>query len=167
MQNEDTRTAMTFAGLTAYETWMHYCNMGGFTDYFEFDAYLHGVYGLEPEDADLVSQAVNELIDDVTTSDEALLCRAPYSWTEGDEDTDPAAGASGDAAWDRPFRISVDDLARPHSPETFGSLFLAGLDVSAFRGRAGVPLAPGSPAELLGEILDSGIIGRIAARDRK
>jgi hypothetical protein len=158
MQNEDTRTAMTFAGLTAYETWMHYCNMGGFTDYFAFDAYLHGVCGLEPEDADLVSQAVNELIDDVTPSDEALLCRAPYSWTEDDENG---------CTVDRPFRIPVDDLARPHSLETFGSLFLAGLDVSTLRGRAGVPLPPGSPAELLGEILDSGIIGRIVERDRK
>ena len=51
MQNDDTLTAMEFAGLSTYETWMHYCNMGGWTDYFEFDAYLYGVYTLDDDDA--------------------------------------------------------------------------------------------------------------------
>ncbi|WP_434994825.1 hypothetical protein [Arthrobacter sp. Ld5] len=81
MQHEDTLMAMEFVGLSVYETWMHYCNMGGASDYFEFDAYLHGVLGLDVEDADLVSQAVNELIDDVLPAEESGANRAPYSWT--------------------------------------------------------------------------------------
>lgn len=173
MQHEETRTAMTFAGLTAYETWMHYCNMGGSTDYVEFDAYLHGVYDVGPEDADLVSQAVNELIDDAYPVDETL-CRAPYSWagSPGGAPAD-AWGHSSDAAdcgdpdVYLPDLVPVDDLVGPHSLRTFGSRFLAGLDVSALLGRAGVPLPPGAPVELLGEILDSGIIGRIVATGRK
>ncbi|WP_247827260.1 hypothetical protein [Arthrobacter antioxidans] len=81
MQHDDTLMAMEFAGLSVYETWMHYCNVGGGIDYFEFDAYLHGVLGLDAEDADVVSQAVNELIDDVLPAEESRGKRAPYSWT--------------------------------------------------------------------------------------
>lgn len=196
MQNDDTLTAMEFAGLSTYETWMHYCNMGGWTDYFEFDAYLYGVYTLDNDDADLVSQAVNELIDDACPADEAALCRAPYSWTAVTdrtvadvvlhdamlddglfEDTLPGCilpgvgpGTEGEDAGrldEGPFRVPVDDLVGPHSPDTFGSLFLTGLDVRPLRGRPGVPLPPGAPLELLGEILDSGVIGRIISRERR
>lgn len=170
MQYEDTRAAMEFAGLTVYGTWMHYCNMGGLTDYFDFDAYLHGIHPLESEDADIVSQAVNELIDDACTGDDALLCRAPYSWTRergtfhssafrpsaSYTDDDPDGFDDG-----APIRVPVDDLVKPHPAETFGSRTLTGLDVSALLGRPGVPLPPGAPVELLGEILDSGVLGRI------
>ncbi|MFJ6000728.1 hypothetical protein [Arthrobacter sp. NPDC092385] len=170
MQNEDTLTAMEFAGLSAYETWMHYCNMGGSTDYFEFDAYLHGLYAFDSEDADLVSQAVNELIDDVCPVEEAGLCRAPYSWTVAsspgfvdamDEEDDV------DGFYDAPVRVPVDDLVAPHSVETFGSRFLAGLDLGTLTGRPGIPLPPGATVELLGEVLDSGVIGRIVSGERK
>ncbi|AUZ88874.1 hypothetical protein ACX80U_07595 [Arthrobacter sp. TmT3-37] len=159
MQSDETLTAMEFAGLSSYESWMHYCNMGGFTDYFEFDAYLHGVYALDAGDADLVSQAVNELIDDVTPGEDALLCRAPYSWTPALRHLPGDAAESEDV--DGPIQVPVDDLVGPHSPTTFGSRFLTGLDVSALAGRPGIPLPPGAPLELLGEILDSGVIGRI------
>lgn len=81
MQHDDTLMAMDFVGLSVYETWTHYCNMGGAADYFEFDAYLHGILALDVEDADLVSQAVNELIDDVVPAEESRTGRAPYSWT--------------------------------------------------------------------------------------
>ena len=170
MQNDDTLTAMEFAGLSAYETWMHYCNMGGFTDYFEFDAYLHGLYEFDSEDADLVSQAVNELIDDVCPTEEARLCRAPYSWTVSPssgfvdfaEEEDDVAGFQ-----DAPVRVPVDDLVAPHSVKTFGSRFLSGLDLGTLTGRPGIPLPPGSIVELLGEVLDSGVIGRIVSGERK
>ncbi|WP_104116191.1 hypothetical protein [Arthrobacter sp. B1805] len=170
MQYDETRTAMEFAGLTAYETWMHYCNMGGLTDYFELDAYLCGLYGLDPEDADLVSQAVNELIDDLCTSEDAMFCRAPYSWTEeraGSFGTDHEAG-NGQEGFNgaRPVRIPAEDLVEPHGAGTFGSRFLSELDVRALAGRPGVPLPPGAHAELLGEILDSGIIGRMFSGER-
>ncbi|MBG6225511.1 hypothetical protein IWX63_002083 [Arthrobacter sp. CAN_A2] len=80
MQHKDTLMAMEFAGLSVYGTWMHCCAMGGAVDYFEFDAYLHGILGLDAEDADLVSQAVNELIDDVLPAEESRFNRAPYPW---------------------------------------------------------------------------------------
>lgn len=206
MQNDDTLTAMEFAGLSTYETWMHYCNMGGWTDYFEFDAYLYGVYTLDDDDADLVSQAVNELIDDACPADEAALCRAPYSWnavtdrTVADVVLDDAMfdgglfdgglfddglfddtlldgilpgagpGTEGEGAGrldEGPFRVPVDDLVAPRSLDTFGSLFLTGLDVRPLMGRPGIPLPPGAALELLGEILDSGVIGRIISRERR
>jgi hypothetical protein len=185
MQNDDTLTAMTFAGFSAYETWTHYCSMGGRTGYFEVDAYLHGLHGVAREDADLVSRAVNELIDGACAADEAGLCRAPYSWTPdaGQSSCDVVlddgaidamtGGMTGcmtgdvDQLDDGPIRVEVDDLVGPHSPETFGSLLLTGLDVSSLSGRPGIPLPPGAPLELLREVLDSGIIGRIVSRERK
>ena len=175
MQSHDTRSAMEFAGLSAYETWMHYCNMGGLTDYFEFDAYLAGLYAFDTEDADLVSQAVNELIDDTLPDEEAGLCRAPYSWIAGgDEDLLDVAGFDvaheSDDAWyvdTAPLSLEVDTLVAPHAADTFGSRFLAGLDACAHPGRPGVPLPPGAPAELLADILDSGVIGRTVSGERK
>lgn len=139
MQHDDTLTAIEFAGLSAYETWMYYCTMGGFTDYFEFTAYLHGLYALASDDADLVSEAVNELIGDVCPAEKAGICRAPYLWAcapESDVDVvRPDGGSDGagglDGFDDGPVRVPVDDLAEPHSAVTFGSGFLAGLDVSA------------------------------------
>jgi hypothetical protein len=170
MQNEDTLTAMEFAGLSPYGTWMHYCNMGGSTDYFELTAYLHGLYELDPDDADLVSQAVNELIDDTCPAEDASICRAPYSWT-------PTGGprladvwqdsANSDRSGAGPVQVPVDDLVGPHSIDTFGSCFLAGVNVSALRGRPGVPLPPGAPVELLGDVLDSRVIGRIFSAGRQ
>ncbi|MEG9249498.1 hypothetical protein V6S67_15525 [Arthrobacter sp. Soc17.1.1.1] len=165
MQNDGTLSAMDFAGLSVYETWMHYCAMGGPTDYFGFDAYLHGLAPLDGDDADLVSQAVNELIDDVLPEEEATLCRAPYSWRP----------ASGTALLHLQHEDGVEDalplpmasLAAPHTAATFGSLFLAGLDAGALAGRPGVPLPPGAPMELLGEILDSAVVSRAVSRPRQ
>ncbi|MEC5198651.1 hypothetical protein RCH21_000875 [Arthrobacter sp. PL16] len=180
MQNDDTLTAMTFAGFSAYETWTRYCSMGGCTGYFEVDAYLHGLYGVGREDADLVSRAVNGLIDGACPADEAGFCRAPYSWTSNSEQPSYDAvldGAidvmtgemAGDLDWldDGPILVEVDDLVGPHSPDTFGSMLLTGLDVSSLSGRPGIPLPPGAPLELLREVLDSGIIGRIVSRERQ
>ena len=164
MQNEDTLTAMEFAGLSSYQTWMHYCNAGGCTAYFEFKAYLHGVLDLELQDADLISQAVNELIDDVCPLEEARLCRAPYSWT-----ADVGFGPEGAADEDTPadeLRAIGDELLTPRSIATFGSRFLEGLDRSPMPGCPGIPLPPGTTVELLGEILDSGVIGRIFSGER-
>jgi hypothetical protein len=165
MQNDDTLTAMDFAGLSVYETWMHYCAMGGPSHYFEFDAYLHGLSTLDTEDADLVSQAVNELIDDVLPLEEATLCRAPYSWRPTADTSALLLHAQEDV--DVSSRLPVPDLVAPHTAATFGSRFLAGLDVSALTGRPGIPLPPGAPVELLGEILDSRVVGRAVSRNRQ
>ncbi len=132
MQHDDTLRAMEFAGLSVYETWMHYCNMGGAGDYFEFDAYLHGIVRLDAEDADVVSQAVNELVDDVLPAEQSRVSRAPYSWTRYPE---PAAGRGDD-----------DPVRALTSP--------------------GVPLPPGAPLELLGEILGSSVLNGSVAGGR-
>lgn len=163
MQHEDTLTAMEFAGLSSYETWMHYCNAGGCTAYFEFKAYLHGVLELEPEDADLVSQAVNELIDDACPPEDAFLCRAPYSWTV-EAIFDPTELEDGETPADE-IRAIGDGLLIPRSTATFGSRFLAGLDRTPSPGCPGIPLPPGATVELLGEILDSGVIARIVSSE--
>lgn len=167
MQYDDTRAAMEFAGLTTYETWMHYCNMGALSDYFEFDAYLHGLYDLAPADADLVSQAVNELIDDLCSSEGTLLCRAPYSWTrELLEESACGAVPEHERAGAAPAGTVEGHLVESRAAETFDSHLVAGLDVSPLTGCPGVPSPPGAPAELLGEILDSGVIGRIFSGER-
>ncbi len=163
MQNDDTLTAMDFAGLSVYETWMHYCAMGGPSDYLEFDAYLHGLSPLDGDDADLVSQAVNELIDDVLPREEATLCRAPYSWRPT---ATPLLHLQEDGFGDA-VPLPLGALAAPHTAATFGSLLLAGLDAGALSRRPGTPLPPGAPAELLGDILDSAVVGRAVSRERQ
>ena len=132
MQHDDTLMAMEFAGLSVYETWTHYCNMGGAGDYFEVDAYLHGILRLDTEEADLVSQAVNELVDDLP-AEESRVNRAPYSWTGC---PGPAAGRGDDGP------------------------------VHALIMRPGIPLPPGAPLELLGEILGSSALNPSAAGGR-
>ncbi|MHA7208464.1 hypothetical protein [Arthrobacter sp. MDT1-65] len=178
MQNDDTRTAMAFAGLSGYETWMHYCAAGGPTGYFEFDAYLHGLHTLDGEDADLVSQAVNELIDDVCAAEEAGFCRAPYSWRPPEEACPAVVHATDgfdgfedgfDAGFEDvlPFGPRVEGLAAPHTAATFGSRRLVGFDVGGLSGGPGIPLPPGAPLELLGDVLDSGVVGRALSGNRK
>lgn len=82
MQHEQTLGALTFAGLTVDEVWLHYLNMGGGIGETEVDAYLHGMMALPAGERNCVSQAVNELIDDL--GDDLggncnALYRAPYS----------------------------------------------------------------------------------------
>jgi len=166
MQNEDTLTAMEFAGLSSYETWLHYCNAGGCTAYFEFKAYLYCGLDLEPQDADLVSQAVNELIDDVCAPEELDICRAPYSWAveSGFDPGDlPGEDVPGEENPTCEIRTIGDELLTPRSTATFGSRFLSGLDGTPLPGCPGIPLPPGTTVELLGEIMDSGVIARISS----
>lgn len=66
--------AMRRANISTGELWLHYFSMGGGVDEYEVNAYLHGLIDLPEHERDCISQAVNELFDD--------LCRqrgAPYS----------------------------------------------------------------------------------------
>ncbi|MUK01070.1 hypothetical protein GM708_03445 [Vibrio cholerae] len=66
--------AMRRANIDTGELWLHYFSMGGGVDEYEVNAYLHGLIELPDHERDCISQAVNELFDD--------LCRqqgAPYS----------------------------------------------------------------------------------------
>ncbi len=66
--------AMKRANIDTGELWLHYFSMGGGVDEYEVNAYLHGLIELPDHERDCISQAVNELFDD--------LCRqqgAPYS----------------------------------------------------------------------------------------
>ncbi|KQN95943.1 hypothetical protein ASF21_15480 [Arthrobacter sp. Leaf234] len=66
--------AMRRTNISTGELWLHYFSMGGGVDEYEVIAYLHGLIDLPEHERDCISQAVNELYDD--------LCRqrgAPYS----------------------------------------------------------------------------------------
>ncbi|MHA7238767.1 hypothetical protein [Arthrobacter sp. TMS1-12-1] len=69
-----TLDAMKRANISVGALWEHYFSMGGGVDEYELTAYLHGLFELPDHERDCISQAVNELYDD--------LCRqqgAPYS----------------------------------------------------------------------------------------
>lgn len=73
-QHTLTADAMERANLSIGDLWEHYFSMGGGVDEYEVAAYLHGLIELPAHERDCISQAVNELYDD--------LCRqqgAPYS----------------------------------------------------------------------------------------
>ncbi|WP_459344359.1 hypothetical protein [Arthrobacter sp. MDT3-44] len=69
-----TLDSMQRANITAGELWLYYISMGGSTDEFEINAYLHGMMRLPAIDRDMLSQSVNELYDDICRSP-----RAPFS----------------------------------------------------------------------------------------
>ena len=73
-QHAVTLNALERAGITVGGLWLHYLSMGGDIGEFEVDAYLHGLIRLPAMDRDIISQAVNEMIDDMAHGP-----RAPYS----------------------------------------------------------------------------------------
>ncbi|MHA7282892.1 hypothetical protein [Arthrobacter sp. TMS2-4] len=73
-QHALTCDAMKRANISVDDLWEHYSSMGGGVDEYEVAAYLNGLIDLPEVERDCISQAVNELYDD--------LCRqqgAPYS----------------------------------------------------------------------------------------
>jgi hypothetical protein len=79
MQGLHTHTAMRHADLSILLVWDHFLNMGGSIEQLEVDAYLHGLMALPEDDRDCVTQAVNELLDDLAMLGHEACCRAPYS----------------------------------------------------------------------------------------
>ncbi|KHL04334.1 hypothetical protein [Sinomonas humi] len=69
-----TRQAMDEAGLTIGMVWLRYFSLTGKAGEYEVDAYLNGLLVLPELQRDLVSHAVNELIDEKSGPR-----RAPYS----------------------------------------------------------------------------------------
>lgn len=76
-----TRHAIEQAGLNVNTVWMRYFSFSGEAGEYEIDAYLNGSLSLPVLDADLISHAVNELIDELPP-----LPRAPYSTTRHGEE---------------------------------------------------------------------------------
>jgi hypothetical protein len=66
--------AMHRIGVSIGELWLYYLSMGGNIGEYEIDAYLRGLTHLPALDRDMISQAVNEMIDDICRGP-----RAPYS----------------------------------------------------------------------------------------
>ncbi|MUK03204.1 hypothetical protein GM708_15595 [Vibrio cholerae] len=64
--------AMRQIGIDVQQVWIRYFSIGGNVDEFELDAYLHGLIRLTSLDRNMISHAVNELID------EAPRPAAPY-----------------------------------------------------------------------------------------
>lgn len=76
-QHAKTLDAIERLGLSIGEVWIHHISMGGYIDEYEVNAYLHGLIQLPELDRDMISQAVNELYDDLCRSQ-----RAPYSFPQ-------------------------------------------------------------------------------------
>ncbi|MFJ6002270.1 hypothetical protein [Arthrobacter sp. NPDC092385] len=104
MQGVHTHTAMRHADLSVLLVWDHFLNMGGGIGQFEVDAYLHGLMALPVDDRDCVTQAVNELLDDLAMMGHEACCRAPYSTMDTcghprcDPSTEPCACAGNGRA---------------------------------------------------------------------
>lgn len=63
-QQHSTWLAAHAAELTADDVWLHYFSVGGDLDTFTVDAYIHGAYPLPVGERNMISLALNELIDD-------------------------------------------------------------------------------------------------------
>src|SRR5215217_596473 len=62
------------AELTLEQLWLRYFALGGIAGLVEVEAYLHGLVPLPPVQRDLLAQAVNERLDELTWRH-----RVPYS----------------------------------------------------------------------------------------
>ncbi|WP_434995303.1 hypothetical protein [Arthrobacter sp. Ld5] len=75
---------MRHADLPLFLVFDHFQNLGGAVDPLEVEGYLHGLMTLPPGDRDAVTQAVNELLDDLEATGHRVCCRAPYGAVDGD-----------------------------------------------------------------------------------
>jgi hypothetical protein len=74
IQAQATRGAIEESGISLHSVWIRYFALTGRAGEFEVDAYLNGSLELSVHERDLVSHAVNELIDELPPRP-----RAPYS----------------------------------------------------------------------------------------
>ena len=58
-------TARTRAGWTIQQLWVGYLAVGGTSDAFDIEAYLHGLGPLSDNQQDILANAVNERLDDL------------------------------------------------------------------------------------------------------
>ena len=73
-QRRLTAHALRTARLSLQSVWERYFGITGNADVTEIEAHLYGAFILSDEEADILSQAVNELIDEIPP-----LPRAPFS----------------------------------------------------------------------------------------
>jgi len=59
--------------LTIYQLWLEYMSFSGIADIVEVEAYLHGLFPLDPYQEDKLAHAVNERLDDLYRG-----ARVPY-----------------------------------------------------------------------------------------
>ncbi len=78
-QRQRTLHAIHAGGLHLENVWLRYFSLTGNADEFEIDAYLNGLTILTPQDRNLVSHAVNELISETPAP------TAPYTDEPSDE----------------------------------------------------------------------------------
>ena len=58
-------TARARAGWTIQQLWVNYLALGGTSDAFDIEAYLHGLGPLSNDQQDALANAVNERLDDL------------------------------------------------------------------------------------------------------
>lgn len=111
-------TACTVAdtGLDVNEVWTNYAGIGGQGDLFEVQAYLHGLMLLDELQRDMVSHAINEMLDDAGSP----ARRAAYST----DDVSLATGAVTESSFEsctdaalRRFVTSSYEMMRQQDPE--------------------------------------------------
>ena len=90
-QWKGTSEAIEQAGLSLNRVWLRYFSISGEAGEYEIDAYLNGSFTLSTIQADLLSHAVNELINEI------LRPRAPYSSEQNKAIADRGNGFPEDA----------------------------------------------------------------------
>jgi hypothetical protein len=90
-QRQRTLHAIHASGLELQDVWLRYFSLTGNADEFELDAYLNGLTTLTPQDRNLVSHAVNELINETPPP------TAPYNNDPSDNPIPPHSAVALDA----------------------------------------------------------------------
>lgn len=110
LQQWFTRLAVTTSGLDLNAVWDNYTDIGGTCDVVEFKAYLNGLIQLEEFQRDMVSHAINELLDD----GDSPVRRAAYTT----DDVSLASGVPTESSFE-----SLTDLALQRLTTTSAALF--------------------------------------------
>ncbi|CAM3586499.1 PP2C family protein-serine/threonine phosphatase [Kibdelosporangium persicum] len=66
---------MKRAELTVEQLWLRYLGIGGEAGFLEVDAYVHGLGSLPPLQRDILAQAINERLDELTWTHRAVYSR--------------------------------------------------------------------------------------------
>lgn len=86
-------------GVTVEDVWVHYLSMGGDVDEYEVGAYLHGLMRLPALDRDMLSQSVNEMLDDICRGPRAPFSTSSTSSSGADPGSGRSVGVSTDESW--------------------------------------------------------------------
>ena len=122
VQHALTLGVMKRIGVTLEELWVHYLSMGGDIDQLEVGAYLHGLMRLPAIERDLLSQSVNEILDDICHGP-----RAPFSTDRSGTGPETDGSDLGSASWMTGGQELTSIVYSSVATRAFGAADLAGL----------------------------------------